>query len=116
MLHKRVIYISGPIDGVPEYFKAFEEAEEKIEGYGYIALTPSRLPLGMTEAQYMRINFALIDSADEVLFLEGWERSAGSRLERSYCEYTGKSIVSLNALQMRKEMSDVIRAKLKEVL
>ena len=87
---KRVIYISGPITGVPDYYKAFEAMEDELSALGYIPLSPSRLPKGMTSAQYMRICFAMIDTADAVLFLEGWENSMGSRLERDYCFYTTK--------------------------
>lgn len=90
---KKVVYISGPITGVEKYWEAFEKAEEMLEGMGYIALSPSRLPQGMTDEQYMRIDLAMIDAADAVYFLPGWENSRGAKLERAYCEYTGKVVV-----------------------
>ena len=90
MGEQKVIYISGPIAGVPEYYKAFEAMEDDLSAMGYIPLSPSRLPTGMTNAQYMRICLAMIDAADAVIFLHGWEKSEGARLERDYCFYTDK--------------------------
>lgn len=87
---KKVIFISGPITGVPEYYKAFEAMEDELSALGYIPLSPSRLPTGMTYEQYMRICFAMIDSADAVIFLEDYENSTGSKLERDYCFYINK--------------------------
>lgn len=92
MERKKVIFISGPITGVPEYYRAFEAMEDELSACGYIPLSPSRLPYGMTNAQYMKICFAMIDSADAVIFLPGWSKSMGSRIEREYCLYTNKSI------------------------
>jgi nucleoside 2-deoxyribosyltransferase len=90
MEQKKVVYISGPIKGVEKYWEAFEQAEDDLTALGYIPLSPARLPGGMTLAQYMRINFAMIDSADAVLFLADWDRSEGACLEYQYCEYIGK--------------------------
>lgn len=84
---KKVIFVSGPITGVKNYWEAFEAAEQMLESLGYIALTPSRLPQGLTNAQYSRICMAMIDSADAVVFLPGWDTSQGSQLEANYCRY-----------------------------
>ena len=92
---KKVVYIAGPITGVKNYWEAFEQAEEDLLGLGYIPLSPAHLPQGMTNAQYARIDFAMIDSADAVLFLPDYDRSEGATLERTYCDYTGKPAVRL---------------------
>ena len=91
MERKKVVYISGPITGVPEYYRAFEAMEDDLSAMGYIPLSPSRLPTGMSNGQYMRICLAMVDSADAVIFLPGWENSRGSRYERDYCFYTNKA-------------------------
>lgn len=85
MAQKKVIYIAGPITGVERYWEAFEKAEEDILALGCIPLSPSRLPVGLTDEQYMTISLATIDAADAVLFLKGWENSEGARVEMDYC-------------------------------
>lgn len=87
---KKIIYIAGPITGVERYWEAFERAEDELIALGYIPISPSRLPVGLTNEQYARINFATIDVADAVLFLPGWDESVGARLEQQYCRYTQK--------------------------
>lgn len=87
---KKIVYIAGPITGVAEYWVPFERAEDEIEAQGYVALTPTRLPYGMSKADYMRICFAMIDSADAVLLVGNWPESGGANLERHYCEYIDK--------------------------
>lgn len=92
MERKKVIYIAGPITGVENYWEAFERAEDELIAMGYTPISPTRLPVGLTEAQYARVNFATIDIADAVYFLPGWAHSKGSRLEYEYCGYTNKYI------------------------
>ena len=84
------IYIAGKITGDPKYRDRFREEAEKLEGLGHIVLNPAELLEGMSKAEYMRICFAMIDRADTVFLLPGWQGSAGARLEQAYCSYIGK--------------------------
>ena len=95
MERKKVIYLSGPITDVPKYWEPFEQAEEDLIGLGYIPLSPAHLPEGMDKEQYTRIRFAMIDSADAVLFLKGIDSSDGVELENKYCKHIGKPRVAL---------------------
>ncbi len=88
----KVVYIAGPITGVPDYRERFARAAEAIEKRGYIALNPAALPDGLTNDQYMKICFAMIQAADLVLFLSGWRKSLGASLEQLYCNYIGKPV------------------------
>lgn len=84
------VYIAGKITGDPDYKKKFEAAERYCAGKGFTVLTPATLPEGMSRADYMRICFAMIDSADKVIFLPDFTGSEGARLEKAYCDYIGK--------------------------
>lgn len=103
MERRKVIYIAGPITGVPRYWEAFERAEEDLVAMGFVVLTPTRLPHNLDNERAMKICFAMIDQADAVYFLPGWKQSAGATLEMEYCKYTGKtrteSIKSLEVLR-----------------
>ena len=66
------IYIAGKITGDPDYKAKFEAAAEAYKKKGYTVLYPSWMPVGMQPADYMRICFAMIDTADVVAFLPGY--------------------------------------------
>lgn len=51
---------------------------------------------GMKPADYMRICFAMLDSADVVLFQHGWQESKGAKLEYDYAKYIGKKNIIFN--------------------
>lgn len=84
------IYIAGRITGNPDYKRQFDEYADAIERAGHIPLNPAVLPGGMTPADYMRVCFAMIDSADMIAFLPGYRKSKGAMLELAYTEYICK--------------------------
>ena len=114
------LYIAGKITGDPDYKAKFEAAAEEYKKNGYIVLCPSWMPQGMQPADYMRICFAMIDTADVVAFLPGFSKSPGARLEAEYCFYTDKNTImpegeSLETpideeMQAAKEFIDKIKA------
>lgn len=99
MKEKKVVYIAGPITGVVEYWKAFEDAEDKLEAAGYVPLSPARLPWNLGDDKAMPICLAMINAADAVCFLPGWGRSVGAQLEMAYCKYTDKPHFNLDELE-----------------
>ena len=88
------IYIAGKITGDPDYRAKFADAQRQIEAQGHIVLNPAMLPEGMEPKDYMRICFAMIDTADAIYLLKDWCSSFGASIERSYAMYTGKSILT----------------------
>ncbi|MEG1564845.1 MAG: DUF4406 domain-containing protein, partial [Bacteroides sp.] len=85
------IYIAGQITGDAGYWEKFEQASNSLAELGHIVLNPAALPKGLTPGDYMRICFAMLDSADKVLFLPGYCESSGAILEYNYCSYIGKA-------------------------
>ena len=90
MERKKVVFISGPITGRPKYRETFGMVAELLEDRGYIPLNPATLPGGMDNSQYLRITLAMLDSADAVLFLPGWENSRGATIEYMHAQYADK--------------------------
>lgn len=87
---KTKVYIAGKITGDHNYREKFGSAQKQLEGEGYTVLSPATLPDGMSTADYMRICFAMIDTADVCAFLDDYEKSGGAMVEFAYCKYIGK--------------------------
>jgi len=87
------IYIAGKISGDANYYQKFKAEEEYLKSCGHIVLNPAELPPGMSAADYMRICFSMIDSADAVYFLSDFRDSPGAKLELVYCRYIKKQVI-----------------------
>ncbi|CRZ34616.1 uncharacterized protein DUF4406 [Herbinix hemicellulosilytica] len=85
-----IIYIAGPITGVIDYKRKFEAAEKMLINMGHIAINPAYLPSGLKD--YMPICKAMIDQADAVYFLTGWQQSKGAKEEYEYAQKKKKSM------------------------
>lgn len=84
------IYIAGRITGDKRYKAKFREAERKLSEAGHIALNPATQPAGLSNADYIRVCFAMMEAADVVLFLQDYQESRGAMLEWAWCQYVGK--------------------------
>ena len=84
------IYIAGKITGDRKYRAKFREAAKALEALGHVVLNPATLPAGLTDADYMRIGMAMLDTADQVTFLPDYQESAGAMVEMDYCRRIGK--------------------------
>lgn len=88
-----IIYVAGRMAGLPDYGRDhFMQAAEQLRSQGEIVLNPAELPEGMPPDRYMPICLALLDAADAVYMLTGWERSAGAQIEHQFAAYQHKRI------------------------
>lgn len=72
MKRKTVIYLVGASTNVEQPFESFEAMEEKLNGLGYVVLSPVRLPKGLTALQRILICSEMIEQADAVVEMHGW--------------------------------------------
>ena len=76
------IYIAGPMTGLPDYNRAaFNAKAAELEAIGHRILNPASIGTLPEYGMYWPINKAMIDSADAIYMLDGWEGSPGARAE-----------------------------------
>ena len=83
----RKIYLSGAISGNPDYKFQFLDQEQRLKriyGDNVVVLNPSIFPDGLSQHDYMQLSIVMLNIADAVMMLDGWENSHGARVERDY--------------------------------
>lgn len=89
-----LIFLSGKMTGLPDFGRvAFREAEQQLRSAGWEVLNPAVLPTGISREKCLPITLAMLDAADAIYMLRGWEDSAGARIELDYAKYQGKHII-----------------------
>ena len=84
MKRKTVIYLVGASTNVDKPFEAFEAMEEKLNGLGYVVLSPMRLPSGLTALQRLLICSEMIEQSDAVVEMQGWSLCAAACYDYGY--------------------------------
>ena len=91
------IYISGAITNVPHFKIHFDEAEKQLKEEHPKAevINPTMivLPETCTHEDYMKIDLMLLDLADAIYMLKGWDKSKGSCMEYGYAMAKDKIIL-----------------------
>ena len=78
------IYIAGPMTGLPDYNRAaFNAKAAELKAKGWRILNPAALPT-LDYDLYWPINKAMLDGADAIYMLNGWQHSNGANKELSY--------------------------------
>jgi len=83
------VFISGAIKNQPDFNRAaFYRAEMMLTKQGHAVMNPVKLhpedPSLFDPSEYIHVCLAMIDICDMVYFLDGWEKSVGSRQEFQY--------------------------------
>ena len=84
------IYISGAIKNNQNYKEDFERAEDYLQREYpndeiiNPALVNSFLPKSTSHKEYMRMSFCMLDMADAIFMIDGWEKSCGASQEYGY--------------------------------
>ena len=90
------VYISGPITGTEDFMERFQEAEDKLKAQGHMVYNPAHansfMPEGTSHEEYMKVSFALLDIADTIYLLNGWQQSRGANQEYGYALAKGYKI------------------------
>ncbi len=84
-MRKIKVYIAGPMTGLPDFNRgAFFEAGGVLLDNGHLVLNPAILPDGLEHGEYMKICLPMIDAAEAMVMLPGWEKSKGANMEYQY--------------------------------
>ena len=103
-----IIYISGKISGRPkeEYMKQFADAEKKLTEQGYTVINPARVNAEMPESTsyngYMSMSKTMLEQADCIYLMSGWELSNGANLEFQWALNKGMMIMFEDAKYIKK--------------
>lgn len=79
-----IIYISGPMSGLPDNNKpAFHAAAKLLRNLGHMVINPAEIDVpDPSWINYMREDIRQMMAADIVVLLPGWANSRGAKLER----------------------------------
>ena len=97
MRNTAVVYLSGPMSGLPEFnHPAFFEAEATLKSAGFEVFNPARNPAGLTEKDYMALAMVALPISDMIIALAGWESSQGAVTEIAYAAKLNLSFMTVD--------------------
>lgn len=104
------IYISGPITGTSDYMERFARAEQFLYERGYSVINPAKvndqLPIETSYNEYIKMSLTMLDMADAIYMLYGWENSLGSKAEKMVAEANGLQVIYENKNESKSFLRD----------
>lgn len=94
-----LVYICGPIKGVPDYKERFARAEEKLVKAGHVCVNPAEMDHVLkgserTRDMFLKLDGKLLQACHAIYLMDGWRESEGARLERMQAVRMGKHILT----------------------
>lgn len=95
---KKLIYVAGPISGIPnDNREAFYEAQKILELLGFAVINVFEIQKCQDTSKWGWIDYILFDlpylvRCDMVFFLKGWEKSYGAIIEMLVAFKLGKDL------------------------
>ena len=75
----------------------FAKAQDELMMQGYSVINPALINSNMQEdttyEEYMKMSFAMLDIAEHIYMLKGWEKSCGANREYGYALAKNKIIM-----------------------
>ena len=103
-----LVYLSGPITGVPKFKQMFQEFEEAIiSACGCLVINPAKHQDGLTYEHYMELSMVHVRHCDELIMLPCYYGSRGAQAELYYALSLGKTIRYEGQLDRFKKLYDV---------
>lgn len=93
----RVVYISGPMSGIPEHnFPLFERIATSLRGVNRVVISPHEFPnKGKSWEDCLRYDLIWVCQCNAIALLPGWEGSAGSLLELAVAKALGMPVYTV---------------------
>lgn len=92
----QIVYLSGRITGNDNYLNEFACAERFLKQMGYIVLNPAEILKDLGELSYeqcLQICYRLLDIADIIFMVSGWNTSKIANAQLTYAKSLGKRIM-----------------------
>jgi hypothetical protein len=93
---RMIVYLSGKITGNDNYRNNFAKAEYWVRLKGHKVINTAKVGDSLPELtyeQYMQIDYKLIEIADCVCMIKGWQTSKGAKAELAYAKSIGKKVI-----------------------
>lgn len=88
------VYITGPMTGLPHFNRpAFKRAAINLSFEKHVPLNPAIMPDGLTKADYVAIGLTMLQRAEAIYLLTGWQFSAGARAEHALALKLGLEVI-----------------------